>query len=316
MHTVSRKIERLVNLTIALLATKRFLTKAEIFRTVEGYEGTPETKERMFERDKDDLRALGIEISLGSFDPVFQDEAGYRINSDTYQLNLGPLSPLDLSLLSLAAQCWQGAALDQAAHRVLRKLRSMGIPADQLDVPAIHSKLSTSGRDIEIISSAISESALLSFNYMSKDVESQRRTVIPFALATHVGFWYVATMDQDHMEVRIFRLDRISGGVKKSSPQEDFQAPSDFDFQKALKNFQSNQVAIFDVRKEKGHLLRNLATTRNDLGEWDRLEVPVVSLDNLSSYALWHGDDVIVRAPQELVEMVKSSLQEILVNHE
>ena len=313
---MSRKIERLVNLTIALLATKRFLTKSEIFRTVEGYEGTPETKERMFERDKDDLRTLGIEILVGSFDPVFQDEAGYRINSDTYQLNIGLLSPLDLSLLSLAAQCWQGAALDQAAHRVLRKLRSIGIPADELDIPAIHSKLSTSGQDIEIISSAISDCALISFNYISKDLESQRRTVIPFALATHLGFWYVATVDQDNQEVRIFRLDRMSGRVEKSSPQENFEPPLDFDFQKALKNSQSNKLAILDVQKGKGQLIRNLATSMKDLGEWDRLEVPIVSMDHLRSLALWHGDDVLVHAPEELVEMIKTSLQEILVDHE
>ena len=313
---MSRKIERLVNLTIALLATKRFLTKSEIFRTVEGYEGTPETKERMFERDKDDLRALGVEILVGSFDPVFQDEAGYRINSDTYQLNIGLLSPLDLSLLSLAAQCWQGAALDQAAHRVLRKLRSIGIPADELDIPAIHSKLSTSGQDIEIISSAISERALMSFNYISKDLESQRRTAIPFALATHVGFWYVATVDQDNQEVRIFRLDRMSGRVEKSSPQTDFEAPVDFDFQKALKNTQSNKFAILDVQKGKGQLIRNLATSIKDLGEWDRLEVPIVSMENLLSLALWHGDDVLVHEPEELVEMIKTALQEILVDHE
>ena len=313
---MSRKIERLVNLTIALLATKRFLTKSEIFRTVEGYEGSPETKERMFERDKDDLRTLGIEILVGSFDPIFQDEAGYRINSDTYQLDIGLLSPLDLSLLSLAAQCWQGAALDQAAHRVLRKLRSIGIPADELDIPAIHSKLSTSGQDIEIISSAISESALLSFNYISKDLESQRRTVVPFALATHLGFWYVASVDQMNQEIRIFRLDRVSGRVEKSTPQKDFEAPLEFDFQNALKNSQSNNFAVLDVQKGKGRLLRNLAMSIKDLGEWDRLEVPIVSMDNLLSLALWHGEDVLVREPKELVDMIESALQEILVDHE
>ena len=86
MLTVSRKIERLVNLTIALLATKRYLTKSEIFRTVEGYEGAADTKERMFERDKDDLRTLGIEIAVGSFDPLFNDEAGYRIKVENYHL--------------------------------------------------------------------------------------------------------------------------------------------------------------------------------------------------------------------------------------
>ena len=313
---MSRKIERLVNLTIALLATKRFITKAEIFRTVEGYEGTPETKERMFERDKDDLRALGIEISVGSFDPLFQDEAGYKINSDTYQLNLGSLSPLDLSLLSLAAQCWQGAALDQAAHRVLRKLRSIRIPADELDLPAIHSKLSTSGHDIEIISSAISDHSLLSFNYISKNLENHRRTVIPFALATHLGFWYVASVDQDNQEVRIFRLDRMIGNVEKASPQKDFEAPQDFDFHNSLKNLHSNKSAVFDVQKGKGQLIRNIATSSIDLGEWDRLEVPIVNMENLCSLALWHGHDVVVRAPEDLLDMIKTSLQEILVDHE
>jgi proteasome accessory factor B len=84
---VSRKIERLINLTIALLATKRYLTKSEIFKSVEGYEGSPETKERMFERDKDDLRSLGIEIEVGSFDPLFNDEAGTRSNKRSINLN-------------------------------------------------------------------------------------------------------------------------------------------------------------------------------------------------------------------------------------
>ncbi|MEY4081820.1 MAG: hypothetical protein RLZZ389_87, partial [Actinomycetota bacterium] len=101
---MSRKIERLINLTIALLATKRYLTKSEIFNTVEGYEGSAETKERMFERDKDDLRSLGIEIEVGSFDPLFNDEPGYRIKQEKYQFDLGEITPIEVSLLSLAAQ--------------------------------------------------------------------------------------------------------------------------------------------------------------------------------------------------------------------
>jgi len=63
------KTERLVNLTMALLGSKRFMSKTEIFRRVAGYSGNQETKERMFERDKDDLRSLGIEIEVASHDP-------------------------------------------------------------------------------------------------------------------------------------------------------------------------------------------------------------------------------------------------------
>ena len=66
-----RKTERLINLTLALLATKRYLKKSEILTNVQGYEGTQEAKERMFERDKDDLRSLGIEIEVGDLDVFF-----------------------------------------------------------------------------------------------------------------------------------------------------------------------------------------------------------------------------------------------------
>lgn len=313
---MSRKIERLVNLTIALLATKRFLTKSEIFRTVEGYEGSDETKERMFERDKDDLRALGIEIEVGSFDPVFLDEAGYRIDQASYQMDLGILSPKEVSLLSLAAQSWQGAALDQPAHQILIKLRSIGIPVDELELPAMTSRLANSSEDIATISSAISEKSSIVFHYRSSDFQTQIRTVIPFALATHEGFWYIACFDPSVDDVRIFRLDRISGHVSKDSINNQFQTPANFDFRSALTQSQSNSVAIFDVRKAKGQLLRNLAVSVKDLGEWDQLEIPIVSLENLRSLALWHGEDVIVRSPDQLIEMIVDSLKKIMVAHE
>jgi proteasome accessory factor B len=64
----SQKTERLINLTLALLATKRHLTKSEIFKAVAGYGGSPETMERMFERDKDELRNLGIQIEVKGID--------------------------------------------------------------------------------------------------------------------------------------------------------------------------------------------------------------------------------------------------------
>ena len=83
----AQKTERLINLTLALLATKRYLTKSEIFRAVAGYSGSPETMERMFERDKDELRGLGIEIEVKGIDPLFEDEQGYLIRSETFQLS-------------------------------------------------------------------------------------------------------------------------------------------------------------------------------------------------------------------------------------
>ena len=161
---MSRKSERLVNLTIALLATKRYLTKSEIFRTVEGYEGAPDSKDRMFERDKDDLRNLGIEIEVGSFDPLFEDEPGYRINPQTYEIQLKNLTPGEYSLLLLAAQKWSGSALTSESMGALIKLKSMGHESDIESLPGIEPHLPSSVKEnLPVIVSAIAELRTLNF---------------------------------------------------------------------------------------------------------------------------------------------------------
>lgn len=314
-HTVSRKIERLINLTIALLATKRFLTKSEIFRTVDGYEGSPDTRERMFERDKDDLRTLGIEIEVGSYDPLFNDEAGYKIKNENYELDLGEITSIELSLLSLAAQSWQGAALDGAAQKAILKLNSMGIRADSLELPGFLPKLGNSDLDIAIIISAIAEKNFLNFSYLSADLKTQMRSVIPFALASYRGFWYLACIDQDVQEVRIFRLDRIIGTVLAKENMKEFDPPSNFDFAATLLVERGSRFAVVDVRKQKANSLRALAVTSKDLGEWDELSIPIVNLESLSTQILWHGEDAFVQSPNDLKELVMKGLEALVRNH-
>ncbi|HMS35776.1 MAG TPA: WYL domain-containing protein, partial [Arachnia sp.] len=71
----ARKSERLVNLLIALLSTRRFLTKRELRGIIEDYrDGGDAAFERQFERDKDELRALGVRIETGSNDALFEAE--------------------------------------------------------------------------------------------------------------------------------------------------------------------------------------------------------------------------------------------------
>ncbi len=314
MLTVSRKIERLINLTIALLATKRYLTKSEIFRTVEGYEGSAETKERMFERDKDDLRTLGIQIEVGSFDPLFADEAGYRIHSDSYQLDLGDISPTEISLLSLAAQAWEGAALADAAQSAILKLNSIGIPAESIDLPAISPKLSNSSEDLKIVTTAISQADYLHFSYLGSDLVITERTVIPFSLSTRAGHWYITAIDQDVQEVRTFRVDRIMGNLEIKENRDAFDLPVDTLID--LDQVQTPEgYAIIDVRKGKGHALRVTATTLEDLGEWDRIKVPFFDVDHFASQILWHVDDVFVQEPSTLRQLVVHHLEALVKSH-
>jgi len=188
---VSRKTERLVNLTIALLATKRYITKSEIFRTVDGYEGTDDSKERMFERDKDDLRNLGIEIEVGTFDPLFEDESGYRIKPENYQFQLGEVNAQEITLLSLAAEAWRGASMGPSALSALNKLHAIGIESDTELLLDLAPAIIAQDANLSIAISAITSKTVLSFAYLNEDLQPQNRVLEPYAVTSRYGHWYV-----------------------------------------------------------------------------------------------------------------------------
>ena len=312
---MSRKIERLINLTIALLATKRYLTKSEIFNSVDGYEGTPETKERMFERDKDDLRSLGIEIEVGSFDPLFNDEAGYKIKQEKYQFELGDISSTDVSLLSLAAEAWQAASFGDVAQKALLKLRSIGIASDEISIPGSVHKLNDGGQDLSLITKAIAQNQILNFAYLDSSMQSFARRVVPIALSTRSGYWYLSGVDQEIQEIRTFRIDRIQGEVSASQGPRDFETPVGFDASKALSHSPTNDFAVIDVRVGKATSLRALAISTKSLGEWDQIRVPIFNLDSMASLVLWHGQDTLVQEPKNLRELVIQHLEALVHNH-
>ena len=312
---MSRKIERLINLTIALLATKRYLTKTEIFISVEGYDGTAETKERMFERDKDDLRSLGIEIEVGTFDPLFNDEAGYKIKQEKYQFELGDISPTEVSLLSLAAQAWQEASFGDVAQRALLKLRSIGIPSDELSIPATVHKLNDGGQDLSLMTKAIAQKQCLSFAYLDPGLKINSRSIVPIALSTREGYWYLSGVDQEIQEIRTFRVDRISGAITVSNGPKDFETPTGFDSNKTLLESPTHEFALIDVRMGKAASLRALAVSSQSLGEWDQIKVPILNLESLCSIVLWHGPDAFVQEPPELRNLIIEHLEALVDNH-
>ena len=70
----AKKTERLLNLVICLLATRRFLSVQEIRTAVPGYaQDTEESFRRMFERDKEELRELGIPLETGTDSAAHDD---------------------------------------------------------------------------------------------------------------------------------------------------------------------------------------------------------------------------------------------------
>ena len=312
MLTVSRKSERLVNLTIALLATKRYLTKSEIFRTIEGYEGAPEAMERMFERDKDDLRSLGIAIELGTFDPIFEDEAGYRITPSSYQLNLGELDGTDIALLSLAATAWSGAALERESTSALIKLASMGIDNDSETLSLLTPQVSGTDANFALVTDAIVRRSEIEFEYLGADLSRQVRKISPYSMRGQSGSWYLVGFDNEKDSLRTFRLDRIVSEVSVSKKVNSFEIPDSIPDQSSD---ETRELAILRVRKRRGHQLRSLSNLIEAGEEWDEITLPIVDVSWLVRIILWHRDDVIVLEPSALRERVIDSLKELRALH-
>ncbi|GAV95656.1 hypothetical protein ADENT20671_2455 [Actinomyces denticolens] len=114
--------ERQINLLLALRATRTGLTAAQIIRDISGYDPAGgATAARMFERDKEALRELGIDIlTEGPADAV-----RYRIEEDDYALPAIHLDSAQAGAIALAASAWSDGALPAAARRALTKLRAV-----------------------------------------------------------------------------------------------------------------------------------------------------------------------------------------------
>ena len=300
---MSRKTERLVNLTIALLATKRYITKSEIFRSVDGYEGSDDSKERMFERDKDDLRNLGIEIEVGTFDPLFEDESGYRIKPENYQFQLGEVNAQEITLLSLAAEAWRGASLGTSALSALNKLHAIGIESDSELLLDFAPSIVSQDANLAIAISAITSRTVLSFTYLNEELEPQNRVLEPYAVTSRYGHWYIFGNDLDRNAERIFRLDRISGDLKEQGKSASYETPANLDIDAAFTKSENLVSATIFLRDGRALNLRSrgmLIEDQDNQPGWKKYLLEYRDEVRFIEEILWYVDDVVVAGPEKL----------------
>jgi proteasome accessory factor B len=293
---------------MALLATKRYLSKSEIFSQVAGYEGSAETKERMFERDKDDLRALGIEIQVGSHDPLFEDELGYRIPEKDYRFNLGEISPEELSYLSLAATLWKNQLFSsEGAHALVKIDANKGL----LSREDFGTSLLTLEEDTPLFPDlwlAITEKKIISFYYRSRN-EGERK-IAPYGLTLWRGSWYLVGFDLDKEDIRVFKVSRINSEITFHGKAHAFELPSDFDIRTHLLMLREEPPIEFTARARVGKCqsIRTQYPIEHIDEEWDRVRFTLGG-DWLEKI-LWFGSDVVLESPRENVQQLLSHLRE------
>ena len=312
---MSRKSERLVNLVIALLATKRYLTKSEIFRTIEGYEGSNDSMERMFERDKDELRTLGIDIEVSALDPLFDDEIGYRIRFENYALDHDSFSANEIAYMSLAAQVWKEEALGEIAQRAMRKLAGVAHRVDVSQIPAIAPVIINAPRFLNEIIESIGNRKTIEFAYLDSEMRSQSRKVNVYSYFSFKGNWYFSGLDKAKSQIRTFRCDRVVGDVSTLKNSEKYEIPEKYVTNIQPADSDGQKTAQLSVRKGRGSQLRNHSSKIAPGDEFDVIEFPYVAEGELVSLILWHLDDVKVLGPDSLINSVKKSLKSLVSTH-
>lgn len=307
MFMSSQKTERLINLTLALLASKRYLSKAEILRNIPGYEGSPETKERMFERDKDDLRSLGIQIDVNNSDPLFEDEQGYLIKSDSFQFAENEFTKEELLLLTMAANLWHDSAVEMDSQNALLKIQSLSGPVenDMTTTPTL--RITEDWQLLVSIFTAVQNKQILEFSYRGK-----KRQVNPYGLYSSNGFWYLIAFEIN--VIKSFKLVRIEGEVDLIGEKDAFEKPDNFNVGNFLKE-ESNSVSLvskLQVRKGAALSLRNKFTVKDLDSEWDLMDIPYTNEQELLEMVLWHGTDLKLIEPAALRQLLVANLESYL----
>ncbi|MEE4025700.1 WYL domain-containing protein [Gordonia sp. PKS22-38] len=324
----TQKVERLLNLVICLLSTRQFLTAEYIRRNVAGYNDDGQSDEafnRMFERDKNELRDLGIPLVTGR-DRMSGNAEGYRINRDVYELPDIELDRSEAAVVAMAAALWEAPEVAATAQNAVLKLRAAGLDVradDELVVPASLSPRSVgSEAALAALLAAIDAARPVTFDYRPGAAASTAtRTLEPWGIVTHRGRWYVTGHDRDRSDTRTFRLSRISG-VTPIGRAGDVVVPAGTDIQQLVSaavesaaGGDSGTARIWVARDRAAGLRRLAARTEPESldGEpGDVIEVEIRSVSTLARMVLGAGPNAVVLGPPELRETVLRSLDELV----
>lgn len=316
------RTERLLNLLIALLETRQGRSREFLRENIPGYRESPsqEAFERMFERDKTDLRTMGIPVETVTEGGLFEGDlatARYRIPKEAYRLPELRFTPEEAAVLSLASRLWQQASLGSAAARALRKLETKGVLPEADIVLGVEPRIRPGEPAFEPLLAAVTGHREVTFGYLAaRSTEEQQRRVQPWGLGSRYGQWYLVGLDLDRHARRMFRLSRITTAVG-ADQRKTFEPPADFDLRASLAELDSlAEPATSRLLLKPGtvQLLRD--STRPAPGPapagWDAVELDYADTEVLADELAAHGPHAVVLEPADLAAAVRRRLQGVL----
>lgn len=309
--------ERLMNLLITLLVTRQPITKERLRDVIEGYRGSSEEAfEKMFERDKEELRSLGIPIDVAYLDKFFEDEMGYQVDRGALELPPIDLNAEEAAVVGLAARVWQHAGLAEATSSAVLKLKAGGAEVDRAALDIVQPEVSADEPSFDALWEATSTRTPVSFDYHRAASPATRRHLEPWGMVTARGRWYVAGFDTDRGEPRLFRLSRILGEVTVIGDAGSYEVPPGTDVRAlatALAPPRETHTATLKVRADRALGLRRRAQTLESIDEsWDLLSVEYADRDSFAGEILSYLDAVVVLEPASLRAQVRERLASLV----
>ncbi|MGB3605303.1 helix-turn-helix transcriptional regulator [Gordonia sp. (in: high G+C Gram-positive bacteria)] len=323
---MTTKNERIVNLVVCLMAARGFVSAEYLRRNVQGYNDAGQqgdTFKRMLERDKAELREMGIPLETG-VNPT--GEEGYRIDPEQYALPEITLDRAEAAAVAAASAVWHEPSVATVFQTAVLKLQAAGIevaPDDELAVA--HGGASRSlgdERTITALLSAIDAARPVHFTHRTSRGKHER-TVEPWGIGSNGGRWYVVGRDRDRDATRTFRISRITD-VAAFDDAGSVQVPANVSISSIIAEAveraagDAGSTAQVWVAANRAHGLRRIASsatpqTLASTGEQgDVLTINISSQSGLRRVILGAGPDAVVLSPDELRRDVIADLDQLM----
>lgn len=298
-------VERVLNLLIYLLESPRPVTADEVRATVLGYDSkSDDAFHRMFERDKDVLRRLGVPLKMEALD-AWEIDYGYNIDPEEYAIPDPGLTQEERVALSLAARMVRLGG----SHAGLDALIKLGGIERSVGLEPIGADLGAEAETLGSLFAAITERRVVTFSYRA----TQRR-LEPYGMAHRRGHWYVVGgTDQGE---RLYRIDRIETLEVGDNPAA-FEKPRGFDVRKVMDTHPwetgGGDEVEAKVRFDSDVAWWAARTLRIPEPQGDlTTTVPVANRDAFIGWILSFGDSAEVLGPTELREEIRSRVEAAL----
>lgn len=296
-----------MNLLIALLSARVPLSRDRIRQFNVGYHGlSDDAFEQAFERDKKEIRELGVRIHTVEVDTGQTVETGYRIQRGEFELPPLDLTSEEKAVLGAAAHVWQESVAADETSAALVGLRAAGIETDASRLMTLRPQLRTDDGYTTAFE-ALAARRELRFRY-----RDQPRRVQPWQLHMRRGRWYLLGYDLDRAEPRRFKLQRITSDLQAYGKAGAYEVPEEL----PDPDFGGEDVdALVALHDDAATELRRDAQAAEHVVAlppgFKVYRIPTPSLELLAAEICSLSTAAIALEPDELVSQVLSQLRHV-----